>query len=158
MPLAVVQAIAIASSPGDPVCRACPRSASGTWCTSTADGCLLDVGGPLVNITASGYKTGMHAVWNVGIGSNVDTAPGAPSPFPARLPVLTGGSVISDTAIDFTGHAVVTQNEVCLFSCCVAVDAIVGDGATIFNQALPVGVPATPSLPVVRSLVIPPTL
>ncbi|MHB1488783.1 MAG: hypothetical protein ACYCZM_14785 [Acidimicrobiales bacterium] len=102
---------------------------------------VYDMGGSVVNVTGSGYKTGEHTVGNFGVGSNVDTAPGAPSPFPAWLPVLTGGSVVSDTAIDFTGHALVTQDQACLFGFCVAVGALVGDGATLFNQPPPVTLP-----------------
>ncbi|MDA8185590.1 MAG: hypothetical protein M0035_14410 [Actinomycetota bacterium] len=102
---------------------------------------FYDVGGPLVNVVGSGYKTGYHTVGNFGVGSNVDTAPGAPSPYPVWLPVLTGGSIVSDTSIDFTGHALVTQTQTCLLGFCAALGALVGDGATLFDQKLPVSVP-----------------
>ena len=102
---------------------------------------FYDVGGPLVNVVGSGYKTGYHTVGNFGVGSNVDTAPGAPSPYPVWLPVLTGGSIVSDTSIDFTGHALVTQTQVCVFGFCAAFGALVGDGGTLFDQKLPVSVP-----------------
>ena len=104
---------------------------------------FYDVGGPLVNVVGSGYQQGYHTVGNFGLGSNVDTAPGAPSPFPVWLPVLTGGSIVPDTSIDFTGHAIVTQSQDCVpyFNYCVAVGALIGDGATLFNQSLPVAIP-----------------
>ncbi|MHB1712890.1 MAG: hypothetical protein ACYCV7_16090 [Acidimicrobiales bacterium] len=117
---------------------------------------LYDAGGPLVNVTGSGYKVGYHTAGNFGVGANVDTAPGAPSPYPVWLPVKTGGTVISDTSINFTGHAIVFQTQVCLFGYCAGFGALVGDGATIFSQPpLPVSIPPTvpgaPALPTLPS-------
>lgn len=104
---------------------------------------VYDVGGPLVSVVGS-YISGYHSVGTT-FGSNVDTSPGAPTPFPVWLPLLTGGFV-SDTAINLTGHAVVTQSQFCLFGFCAAVGALIGDGATVFDQTLP-AVPPTPGTP-----------
>ena len=103
---------------------------------------FFDVGGPLTQVQGGGWLIGIHTVGTV-LGSNVDTGSGAPAPFPVWLPVVTAG-LVTDTSIDFIGHAIVAQGEACLLTFCIAVGTMVGDGLTLFDNTAPVSLPVLP--------------
>lgn len=100
----------------------------------------FDVGGTLKHIVGD-YDFGLHTAGTL-VGSNVDTAPG-PDGAPVWLPVVSSGFV-TDNAIDFLGHAVSAQDEFCLFGFCIAAGLMLGDGAMLFDNTLPVGLPSLP--------------
>jgi hypothetical protein len=99
----------------------------------------IEYGGPLTHIVGD-YDFGLHTAGTLA-GSSVDTGPGAPTP--VWLPVVSAGAV-SDTAIDFLGHALFFQDEFCIFGYCVAFGGMVADGLMIFDNTLPLGLPSIP--------------
>ena len=101
----------------------------------------FDVGGTLKHIVGD-YEFGAHTAGTLA-GSNVDTAPGASNGAPVWLPVVSSG-LVTDTSIDFLGHAILVQGEFCIFGYCVAVGGLLGDGVMLFDNTLPLGLPSIP--------------
>lgn len=97
-------------------------------------GLAYSVGGPMKNVRGA-YLVGYHTAGTV-LGSNVDTDANGP-----YLPVVDG-TMVPDTRIDFVGHAVVSQTQVCFFGLCIAVGMMIADGVASWDDQ--VAFPAVP--------------
>jgi hypothetical protein len=78
---------------------------------------------------------------------NLDTGPGAPSPWPVWVPLRTTGSV-TDTGIDFAGYPASITNAAGCFTVsgkqtCVGIGVLIGTGAAMFKP----GLLALPTIP-----------
>lgn len=92
-----------------------------------------DAGGPLRQVTGS-YLVGLHSVGTL-VGSNADTQ--------GNLPVVNAG-LVSDGAIDFTGHAQVAQGQACIFGLCIASGTMLATGVSAWDRSAPAPTPAVP--------------
>lgn len=112
---------------------------------ATSPFAVVSWGGPVVQVKGAGY-TGAHVVGGPVFNASTDSG-GSDGIW------LSGRSTgtVSDSAIDYTGHAGVLVNQrFCLLGYCAGVGVLIGDGVAIFDSApLVAGTPKpeTPTLP-----------
>lgn len=98
---------------------------------------FYESGGPLRQVKGKDWDFGAHGVGTT-IGSNVDTGQGGP-----YLPVASSG-IVTDSSIDFIGHADVTQFGECFFVFCFWFGFMTGSGVALFDNESGVDIPLVP--------------
>ena len=107
---------------------------------------LFEPGGSLTQIRGSGWDVGFHIAG--GEITNVDTEQDGEAP--VMLSGITPATVLSDQAVDFTGHvAAVTNSVTCFLNTCIGVSSFAGNGVAFYGPDLIAGaVPRPATMPI----------